>query len=97
MASFLASFGQSVRRHTVCLQTSTHLKAMILQCSHPSGKTRRVAGQALDTIFAAYPVLLCDARLLNPLLESLTLLRDACESEYDDEVNLTRSTPLTIA
>lgn len=87
-SSFLASFGHRVRQHAVNKTVAAHLKSMILACSHSAAKKRRAAIKALDSIFTVFPVLLCDATIVRTLLESLTLLRDACEGEFDDEVSV---------
>ena len=60
---------------------------MVLECCSTSAKGRQAALKSLDAIFAAFPVLLCDSKLLVTMLESLTILRNACESEMDDEVS----------
>jgi hypothetical protein len=84
--AFTRCFGQRVRRHAVKQSIADSLKSMIVQCSSSSLRTRSVAIRSLDTIFSVFPVLLCDAVLIRVVLESLTLLRDACESEYSTEV-----------
>lgn len=85
--AFIRSFGQRVRRHGVMSSSASRLKEMVLQCSNTHLKARIAAIKSLDSIFAVFPILLCDATLLRGILDSLTLLRDACESEMDDEVS----------
>ena len=85
--AFIDGFGRRVRQHAVKRTVANLLKIMILQCCHSSSKARKAAFTSLDAIFAVFPVLLCDSSLLGGILESLTLLRDACDSEYDDEVS----------
>lgn len=84
--AFRHSFGQRVRRHSVKPIIARYIKNMILECSHRNLQARKAAIKSLDAIFAAFPVLLCDSGLLKGILESLTLLRNACEGEFDDEV-----------
>lgn len=86
MESFKTAFDLKVRRHNVTRSIAQDLKAMVLICCGTSAKARKVALRSLDAIFGAFPVLLCDSTLLVAMLECLTLLRNACESEMDDEV-----------
>lgn len=84
--TFITSFDHKVRRHAVKRSIAQDLKSMVLQCCSTSVKARRAALRSLDSIFASFPVLLCDSVLLTTMLESITILRNACESEMDDEV-----------
>lgn len=86
-AVFNRSLGEKVRQHAVRPDVSQRLQAMLLQCCHAHKQTRQAATRSLDSIFTAYPVLLCDSPLLTCMLEALTLLRKACECEMDDEVH----------
>lgn len=61
---------------------------MILQCCATYPQARKAALKSLDVIFASFPVLMCDSSLLVTMLECLTILRNACESEMDDEVSI---------
>lgn len=81
------SFDHKVRRHAVKRSIAQDLISMILECCTTSSWARKAALKSLDTIFAAFPVLLCDSALLVTMLECLTILRNACESEMDDEVS----------
>lgn len=83
---FNRSLYERTRSHDVRPEVGERLQAMVLQSCHAHRATRQAAVKALDNIFEAFPVLLCDAPLLTCILESLTLLRDACECEMEDEV-----------
>ena len=83
---FNRSLGERVRMHAVRPAISQRIQAMVLQCCHAHKQTRQAAVRSLDSIFTAFPVSLCDSPLLTCILESLTLLRNACECEMDDEV-----------
>jgi phosphatidylinositol 4-kinase len=95
-ATFVASFDHKVRRHAVKRGIAQDLKSMILECCTVSAKARQAAFTSLDTTFSSFPVLLCDSELLIAMLECLTLLRNACESEMDDEVGTPRPTLLLL-
>lgn len=86
--AFITSFDHKVRRHAVKRSIAEDLKSMVLECCSTSAKGRQAALKSLDAIFAAFPVLLCDSNFLVTMLESLTILRNACESEMDDEVSI---------
>lgn len=85
--TFITSFDHKVRRHAVKRSIAEDLKSMVLECCATSRHARGAALKSLDAIFAAFPVLLCESALLVTMLESLTILRNACESEMDDEVS----------
>ena len=85
---FIRQFSIAIRDHETNESLPSYLKWMVRQCCSPAAKARKAALRSLNTIFAAFPLLLCDTGLITAVLECLTLLRSACEQEYFDEVRL---------
>lgn len=82
---FIGSLRQRVRNHTVDRSLPLHLSSMIRYCASTSEDARTATYTALDSVLQAFPILCCDSQFIVTLLETLTLVRDACEDEYANE------------
>lgn len=66
------------------------LNAIAEACCQPSHYARAAAIAFMNAIVQSFRSLLCQRTCVTTLLEILTLLRRACEAQYDDEVRLGR-------
>ncbi|KAL0581133.1 Phosphatidylinositol 4-kinase stt4 [Marasmius crinis-equi] len=65
---------------------SSELKNLLILSTHRIAKARDVAHKFLNRLITSFPSLMCDPPLVFAILETLTLLRRACENEFIDEV-----------
>ncbi|KAJ8087995.1 phosphatidylinositol-4- kinase [Marasmius tenuissimus] len=66
---------------------SSELQRLLVLSTHRIEKARDVAHKFLNRLITSFPSLMCDPRLVFAILETLTLLRIACENEFVDEFN----------
>jgi phosphatidylinositol 4-kinase A len=65
---------------------SAELQALLVGSTHRVAKARHVADKYLNKLITSFPSLMCDPPLVFAILETLTLLRRACENAFIDEV-----------
>lgn len=65
---------------------SQELRVLLVGSTHRIEKARAVASKCLNRLITSFPSLMCDPPLVFAILEVLTLLRGACENEFNDEV-----------
>ncbi|KAF9265698.1 hypothetical protein L218DRAFT_986377 [Marasmius fiardii PR-910] len=66
---------------------SSELQKLLVLSTHRIAKARDVAHKFLNRLLSSFPSLMCDPPLVFAILETLTLLRRACENEFVDEFN----------
>ncbi|KAI0934808.1 hypothetical protein AcW1_006214 [Taiwanofungus camphoratus] len=66
---------------------SQELRVLLVGSTHRIEKARAVASKCLNRLITSFPSLMCDPPLVFAILEVLTLLRGACENEFNDEDN----------
>ena len=69
-------------------ELSKDLRKLLTASTHRIARARDVASKYLNQLIISFPSLTCDPPLVFAILETLTLLRRACENEYLDEVCL---------
>lgn len=62
------------------------VRDIVVECGNRHAKARTVALRYLNDLFSSFPSLLCHDSVITALLEMLTLMRQACLSEFTDEV-----------
>ena len=67
---------------------SSELRALLIFNTHRIEKTRDIASKYLNRLITSFPSLMFDPSLVFAILEVLTLLRQACENEFTDEVRI---------
>ena len=65
---------------------SIELRALLVESTHRIPKAREIASRYLNRLITSFPSLMCDPPLVFAILEVLTLLRQATENEFLDEV-----------
>ncbi|KAF7311374.1 hypothetical protein MKEN_01039300 [Mycena kentingensis (nom. inval.)] len=68
---------------------SAELRTLLICSTHRIAKARDIASKFLNRLITSFPSLMCDPPLVFAILEVLTLLRRACENEFNDEYNPT--------
>ncbi|KIP08776.1 hypothetical protein PHLGIDRAFT_29437 [Phlebiopsis gigantea 11061_1 CR5-6] len=68
---------------------SSELRALLISSTHRIARAREIASKYINRLITSFPSLTCDPPLVFATLETLTLLRRACENEYVDEDNPT--------
>ncbi|KAL0946563.1 hypothetical protein HGRIS_012767 [Hohenbuehelia grisea] len=63
------------------------LQNLLVSSTHRVAKARDIASKYLNRLITAFPSLMCNPPLVFAILEVLTLLRRACENEFNDEYN----------
>lgn len=71
---------------------SLELRALLVLGAHRVARARDVASKYLNRLITSFPSLTCDPPLVFAILETLTLLRRACENEFLDEVRFFAAT-----
>ena len=66
---------------------SQQLRTLLICSTHRIARAREVAYRYLNRLITSFPSLMCDPPLVFAILETLTLLRRACENEFLDEVS----------
>ncbi|EGO21128.1 hypothetical protein SERLADRAFT_452259 [Serpula lacrymans var. lacrymans S7.9] len=66
---------------------SGELRKLLVYSTHRIAKARDIANKYLNRLITSFPSLMCDPPLVYGILETLTLLRRACENEFTDEYN----------
>lgn len=66
---------------------SAELCKLLVDSTHRIEKCRKLAANFLDQLVTTFPSLMCDPPLVFAILEVLTLLRNAVEDTYLDEVS----------
>lgn len=69
---------------------SAELRALLISSTHRIARAREIASKFINRLITSFPSLTCDPPLVMATLETLTLLRRACENEYLDEVTYLR-------
>lgn len=67
---------------------SMELRALLVASTHRIPKAREIAARYLNRLITSFPSLMCDPPLVTAILEVLTLLRQATDNEFLDEVRL---------
>lgn len=67
---------------------SEQLRGLLVCSTHRIARAREVASKYLSRLITSFPSLMCDPPLVFAILETLTLLRRACENEFLDEVGI---------
>ena len=67
---------------------SKELRSLLIASTHRIAKARDVASKYLNRLISSFPSLTCDPPLVFAVLETLTLLRRACDNEFLNEVDL---------
>lgn len=65
---------------------SNDLRSLLISSTHRVSRARDVASKYLNRLITSFPSLTCNPSLVFAILETLTLLRRACENEFLDEV-----------
>ena len=65
---------------------SEELRALLVASTHRIPKAREIGARYLNRLITSFPSLMCDPPLVFAILEVLTLLRQATENEFLDEV-----------
>ncbi len=65
---------------------SGELRALLIASTHRIPKARDIASRYINRLITSFPSLMCDPPLVFAILEVLTLLRQATENEFLDEV-----------
>jgi phosphatidylinositol 4-kinase len=85
-STFVSTFGDQVTRHSIDPIVYSEVRAILVQCCHQYSRVRKVSLRFFNDLIASFPSLLCDGTVVNVLLELVTVLRRACQSEVIDEV-----------
>lgn len=83
---FIRNFGDCVTRHAIPPIVFQEIRQILLECCHPAAKVRSVSLKYLNELLSSFPSLSCDSEIVTVLLEILTVLRRACQTECLDEV-----------
>ena len=82
----VAELNLQAREQPLPAHLSVDLQVLLLS-EHCVASTRVVAASYLNKLITSFPLLMCDPPLVFAMLETLTLLRRACEGEFIDEYN----------
>ncbi|GAA96782.1 uncharacterized protein L969DRAFT_97129 [Mixia osmundae IAM 14324] len=82
--TYRGALNDQVSRHSVKPEAFNELRKMIKACCSPQAPARKVALRYVDNVIGSFPSLLCDLTTVTTLLELLTLLRHACEAQYEN-------------
>ncbi|PWY97959.1 hypothetical protein BCV70DRAFT_202448 [Testicularia cyperi] len=82
---FIRDLGTQVDKHSLDPRVSAEVRNLMLGCCHRVAKVRTVSQSILNKLVYALPSLLCDQDVVVTMLEILTLLRQGCEAEFQDE------------
>lgn len=86
MRGALNELSSQIVEHSLPKAMSSELQKLLVAACHRIAKVRDIAGKYLHRLITGFPSLMCDAPLVCAILEVLTLMRQACEGEYTDEV-----------
>lgn len=86
MRSSLNELSSQIVEHSLPKPMSAELQQLLVATCHRIGKVRDIGGKYIHRLITSFPSLMCDAPLVCAILEVLTLLRNACEGEFTDEV-----------
>ncbi|KAI0818966.1 atypical/PIKK/PI4K protein kinase [Irpex lacteus] len=64
---------------------SDELRSLLIASTHRITRTREVASKYLNRLITSFPSLTCNPPLVFAILETLTLLRRACDNEFLNE------------
>jgi phosphatidylinositol 4-kinase len=84
--SFRRALNDQVVLHNIDPIVYTEVKRILVECCRPADQVRSIALRYMDALVNSFPSLLCESSVVTACLEVLTLLRRACESQYDDAV-----------
>lgn len=87
----IGELSKQVVEHALSKDISKELQVLLVYSCHRISRTRDIALKYLNRLITCFPSLMCDKQLVFAILETLTILRRACEGEFADEVN----TPVT--
>ncbi len=85
MQQFISDLQPQIYDHALDPRVANEVRNLFIGSVHRVAKVRNVSRRFLDRLIGRFPSLLCDGDLIILMLEMLTLLRQACESEYRDE------------
>ncbi|KAI0345278.1 atypical/PIKK/PI4K protein kinase [Trametopsis cervina] len=66
---------------------SSELRSLLIASTHRISRARDVASKYINRLITSFPSLTCNPPLVFAILETLTLLRRACDNEFIDEDN----------
>ncbi|EJU05379.1 atypical/PIKK/PI4K protein kinase [Dacryopinax primogenitus] len=82
---FLVELSRQIVEHSLAKTVSSELRSLLYESCHRIAKVRELAFKYLDKLIIAFPSLMCDQPFCFALLETLTVLRKACEEEFLSE------------
>ncbi|KZT60454.1 hypothetical protein CALCODRAFT_119134 [Calocera cornea HHB12733] len=82
---FVGELSKQIVEHSLAKSVSSELRALLYESCHRIAKVRELAFKYLDRLITAFPSLMCDQPFCFSLLETLTILRHACEEEFLSE------------
>lgn len=85
-ATFVYNFGDLVTQHSIDVGVYHEIREILLQCCHQFSRVRIISVRYFNELVSSFPSLLCEATVVDVLLELLTVLRRACQAEFIDEV-----------
>lgn len=77
-----------VTQHRLPESFAQQVIVLVSYCCRAQSPGRSFAIGCLDNLIAGFPSILCDSAIVTQLLETLTLLQEACESQYLDMVSV---------
>ena len=87
MKDAVSELNLQAREQSLPAHLSVDLQALLVGSTHRVARARAVAASYLNRLITSFPSLMCDPPLVFAMLETLTLLRRACEGEFIDEYN----------
>ncbi|GJJ07619.1 hypothetical protein Clacol_001823 [Clathrus columnatus] len=78
---------RQISEHNLPRKVILELKVLLVHSCHRVSKSREIASRYLNRLITSLPSLMCSAPLVFAILETLTMLRHACEGELIDEFN----------
>ncbi|KZO97923.1 atypical/PIKK/PI4K protein kinase [Calocera viscosa TUFC12733] len=82
---FVGELSKQIVEHSLSKSVSYELRSLLFESCHRIPKVRELAFKYLDRLITAFPSLMCDQPFCFALLETLTILRRACEEEFLSE------------
>lgn len=87
MSTFVLAFQQQAIRHSLDKSVYTEIREILTACTHHSERARATSLRYMQGLVTAFPTVICHYETVATVLEILTLLRRACEGQYEDEVS----------
>jgi phosphatidylinositol 4-kinase len=88
--AFRRALNDQVVRHNIDPVVYTEVRRILVECCRPADQVRSIALRYMDALVNSFPSLLCESSVVTACLEVLTLLRRACEAQYEDTVSCSR-------